>query len=81
MYSSSARLSVKAGGLAGAIADSIAAECSEGARGAAASADSSEGTIRVDFAPQEIAHLRAGLNSALRLIQASHGALEATGAK
>lgn len=77
MSLSSATLRVHAGDLAESIAIAIADECGVSSRpGAQARADN--GSIKIDFAPQEIAHLRASLNSALRLVQACHGALEAT---
>lgn len=75
MSSSSARIEVDAGGLAGAIAGSLEAECGPRAR------VSLEGqTVVIELGPEDLPHLRAALNSALRLVQAGHGALDASGA-
>lgn len=75
MSSSSARIEVDAGGLAGAIAGSLADEGGPGAR------VTLEGqTVIIELGEQGLPHLRAALNTALRLVQAGHGALDASGA-
>lgn len=77
MSHSSAKLTVRAGDLAESIVVSIADEYRPSKR-STTHATAKDGNISVDFAPQEITHLRASLNSTLRLIQASHDALDAT---
>ncbi len=77
MYRSSAELRVGAGDLADSIAAAIADEYRP-SRQSTTRVSSKDGTVSVDFVPQDIVHLRAALNSTLRLIQASHDSLEAT---
>lgn len=77
MSHSSAKLTINAGELADSITASIADESSTDER-TSTLITCKDRVISIDFDHQKIPHLRANLNSILRLIQASHGALDAT---
>lgn len=74
MSRSSAILEIKAGQLAEHISASITNE----SLGSLTRVHTENGIISIDFGPQEMTHLRAALNSTLRLVQAGHDALEAS---
>ncbi len=74
MSSSSARIEVHAGELAGSIIESLSGE---GGYGMTMAREGDK--VIIDLDEQALPHLRAAINSVLRLVQAGHGALDASG--